>query len=171
MNEYARDLREARQRQIMYGIFAVGMVASLVICVGLLYAMTRQTPKLVRLGPVTKFVAGQPVDVAVKELETSKLIPNRSVLSEDVIYVAKQADGSYQALLGVDPVNGCFLSWHTDQQQYRAGCTDATYDINGLNQNRLATSTSKPVDMVALPTQVQANQLFLEDRIQHRNIR
>lgn len=171
MDNLTLELREARRRRILYFVFTLSLVASSVICVVLLFAMGNPPNRPIALGNVDKFTVGEPEDVAVKQLETTKLIPNHSTLSEDVIYVVKQPDGSYRALLGMDPVHGCFLSWKKDQRRYTGPCTNVSYDVNGVNQDSLAGGGTQPSHMVALPTSIRDNVVYIEDRIERRDIR
>ncbi len=164
MDEFALELRAARRQRILYFVFALSLLIATVICGALFYAMSKGDVRPITLGPASRFAVGQPIDVAVKQLETSKLIPTRSLLSEDVIFVVKQADGRFRAWLGVDPVAGCFLSWQADQQHY-TGCSAATYDVNGRNTDQLFTPSSQPVNMIELPTEVRDQQVFVLDQI------
>ncbi|GAC1564079.1 MAG: hypothetical protein NVS4B8_04160 [Herpetosiphon sp.] len=171
MDAWTTETRETRQRRVMYIIFAVGMLISLAICGWLFVAVAKQPIHLVRLGPLQTFKVAQPIDVPVKQLETSKLIPSRSNLSEDIIFVVQQTDGSFRAFLGLDPVSGCFMLWHKESREYGGSCTQTTYDINGINKNDVATGVRRPTNMVEFPTRIENNVLFLEDRILRRDIR
>lgn len=169
-DQFDREERAARRQRLLYIFFGLGMATSVVICAVLLFLVTKPEIKSISLGSVDRFPLGVPIDVAVKRLETSKLIPSSAQLSEDVIYVVKQSDGSFQALLGLDPVAGCFLSWQPEQQRY-IGCTTFTYNPNGINTEQVSTSASRPANMVAFPTEVRDNVLYIKDQILRRDIR
>lgn len=170
MDLATRDMREARQRRILYFIFTLAMVTSAVICMGLLYAMGTPSPRTVALGRLERFAVGVPVDVPVRRLETSKLIPNSSTLSEDIVYVVKQADASYRALLAIDPTRGCLLNWQAAQRHYSGTCTTDTYTVNGLNQNQTSANGAHPTNMVELPATVRNDQVYIEDRLLRRDV-
>jgi hypothetical protein len=172
MYQSANDLREERRRRQLYLVFGTAVVIAVAICAVLGFTMLTPGVALVRLGPENRFgsAADRPVDVAVRQLETSKLIPNRPTLSEDVVFVVRQTDG-YRAFLGTDPSSGCFLAWRTEEQVYVDACGQHSYGFTGRNTNQLTTTSSRPVNMVELPVVVQDGVLFVEDRILHRDIR
>lgn len=172
MYETTTDFREERRRRLLYLVFAFGMGAAAIICLVLAYVVFAPSNRLVRLGSESRFVgaADEPVDVPVRQLETSKLIPTRPTLSDDVIFVVRDQNG-FRAFLGTDPASGCFLSWQTAEQHFVDNCEQHTYGFTGRNTNQLATGTSRPTNMVELPVQVQDGVLFVEDRILRRDIR
>ena len=143
-----------------------------IICAILLYVVLLPGTTLVRLGPESRFTEAdaQPVDIAVKQLRTSELIPNRPSLSEDVIFVVLDA-GVFRAFLGTDPQSGCFLSWNVEEQLYRDACAQESYGFTGRNTDQLTTAESRPVNMVELPVTLRDGVLFVEDRILHRDLR
>jgi len=155
----------------LYMLFAVSMVLTAIICMIVGYLILVPETRLIRLGSVSKFAgAGDaPVDVAVKQLGISTLIPNRPTLSEDVIFVVRDGE-QLRAFLGTDPSSGCFLSWREERQVFADSCAQHTYGFTGRNTNQLATRASKPVNMVELPVTVRNNVLFAEDRILRRDI-
>lgn len=162
---------ERRQRQL-YALFTFSMVTAAVVCGALGFLMLMPGTAAVRLGPVSKFTgaADQPVDVAIKQLSISKLIPNRPQLSDDVVFVVREGD-AYRAFLGTDPLSGCFLSWRKAEQLFRDSCGQHAYGFTGRNTDQLATATSRPINMVELPVTVKGGALFVEDRIMQRDLR
>jgi hypothetical protein len=172
MYQTEQDIREERRRRLLYIIFALGMGLAVVICgvVGFLAFLPESS--LVRLGPEERFAeaATEPVDVAVKQLSISELIPNRPTLSEDVIFVIRDR-GTLRAFLGTDPSSGCFLSWQADQQLFVDSCAQHSYGFTGRNTNQVAIGTTRPVNMVELPVRIQDGILFVEDRFLRRDIR
>jgi hypothetical protein len=137
-----------------------------------MFTLLAPTTPLVRLGPESRFATAvdKPVDVAVKQLQTSKLIPNRPSLSEDIIFVVRDA-GAFRAFLGTDPVSGCFLSWRTAEQLFMDGCAQRSYGFTGRNTDQLTIGRSRPSNMVELPVTIRNGVLFVEDRILRRDLR
>lgn len=172
MYQTERDIREERRRRLLYIVFALGTGLAVAICgvVGF-FAFLPQT-SLVQLGPEQRFVTAEtePVDIAVKQLAISKLIPNRPTLSEDVIFVVRDR-GTLRAFLGTDPSSGCFLSWQEEQQLFVDSCAQNSYSITGRNTNQMQTGTTLPVNMVELPVQNNDGVIFIEDRFLRRDIR
>ncbi len=171
MYQSPRELRGERRRRWLYLFFAFGMIAAAVICAVLGFLIITPGTLLVRLGPTAKFSSAgdQPVDVAVKELQVSRLIPNRPTLSDDVIFVVREG-GDFRAFLGTDPSSGCFLSWRAAEQLFKDSCAQHSYGFTGRNTDQLTTATSRPVNMVELPITVKGGVLFVEDRILRRDI-
>src|SRR5687768_5941412 len=106
------ELRDERRRRLLYGIFAFALVASALICAGVGLAMLTPDDRMIRLGAMRDFASAsaEPVDIAVDQLDVSRLIPNRPSLSEDIVFVVRD-NAEYRAFLGIDPPSGCFLSW------------------------------------------------------------
>ena len=166
------DSPQERRRRYLYIVFAAGMALSAAICAVLMYVILLPGAPLVRLGPESRFAGAtaRPVDVAVRQLRTSELIPNRPTLSDDVVFVVRDA-GVFRAFLGVDPQSGCFLSWSLERQLYVDACALQSYGFTGRNTDQLTTADSRPVNMVELPVTVQDGVLFVEDRILRRDLR
>jgi hypothetical protein len=173
MYETVEDLRDARRRRVLYTIFAIGMGVSAIICAFLTFAVFTPGARQVRLGAESIFArAGtEPVDIAVRQLETSKLIPNRPTLSEDVIFVVRDQQHGFRAFLGTDPATGCFLSWRKAEKLFIDNCAQHSYGFTGRNTNQLTVGANLPANMVELPVTVQNGVLFVEDRILRRDIR
>lgn len=172
MYQTERDIREERTRRLLYILFAISTLVAVVICgvVGF-FAFLPETV-LVQLGPEQRFAAAatEPVDIAVKQLAISKLIPNRPTLSEDVVFVVNDR-GTLRAFLGTDPSSGCFLSWQEAQQLFVDACAQNSYGITGRNTNQIATGTTQPINMVEMPVQNNNGVIFVEDRFLRRDIR
>ena len=166
------DFQDERRRRALYLVFTAGLTIAAAICAVLGFLVLTPAQPLVRLGPERKFAAAgdRPVDIAVKRLETSKLIPNRPSLSEDVIFVVRHA-GEFRAFLGTDPSSGCFLSWQVAEQVYTDACGQHSYGFTGRNTNQLRTSASRPINMVELPVTIRDGIVYVEDRILRRDIR
>ena len=165
------ELQDERRRRQLYAAFTISVLFAVGVCTVLGFLVLAPSTPTVRLGPAGKFAnaAETPVDIAVKRLEVSKLIPNRPTLSEDVIFVVREGD-AFRAFLGTDPSSGCFLSWKSAEQKFVDSCAQHSYGFTGRNTDQLATNTRKPVNMVELPVTQKAGALFVEDRILRRDI-
>ena len=172
MYQSPNDFQDEIRRRRLYLVFAAGMGVAALICGFLFLAMLAPSSRTVRLGPESKFAVAddRPVDIAVKQLETSKLIPNRPSLSEDIIFVVRDA-GTFRAFLGTDPVSGCFLAWRGDEHVFVDACAQHSYGFTGRNTDQLTTRGKRPVNMVELPVTIQNGVLFVEDRILRRDLR
>lgn len=172
MDQLPREYRDERQRRRLYAIFTVGMLTAAAICAVLGFLVLAPSTPLVRLGAESRFVSAddRPVDIAVKQLGISRLIPNRPTLSEDIIFVVRDR-GAFRAFLGTDPTSGCFISWQEARQLFVDNCAQHSYGFTGRNTNQLATATSRPVNMVELPVTVEDETLYVQDRILRRDIR
>ena len=166
------DIREEQRRRRLYAVFTAALAIAGLVCAVLGFAVLAPAPTLVRLGPESRFAAAgdRPIDIAVRQLETSKLIPNRPRLSEDVIFVVNDR-GTFRAFLGTDPVSGCFLSWRQEDQLFRDSCEQHSYGFTGRNTDQLTTRERRPANMVELPVAIQDGVLFVEDRILRRDAR
>lgn len=172
MYQSSADFQEERRRRRLYLVFAIGMGITAVICSVLGFAVLAPATPLVRLGPESRFDTARerPVDVAVKQLSTSKLIPNRPTLSEDLVFVIRDA-GTFRAFLGTDPSSGCFITWRAAEEVFTDNCAQHSYGFTGRNTNQLSINGSRPVNMVELPVTVRNGVVFVEDRILKRDIR
>jgi hypothetical protein len=172
MYQTSAEQRDEARRRLLYLIFALGMGAAVVICLVLAVVAWAPRTDLIRLGRESRFAEAvdHPVDVEIKQLEVSKLIPNRPTLSEDVVFVVRDR-GDYRAFLGTDPSSGCFLSWRGEEQLFRDSCAQNSYGFTGRNTNQVATGTTRPINMVELPVMLRNGVLFVEDRILRRDIR
>lgn len=168
MYETAADFREARNRRIAYIFFAVSMAVSTVICAIILFLVLAPKEGKRFVGQDATFAVGAVVEVPVTRLELTQLLPNSPTWSEDVIFVVKQRDNSYQAFLALDPQTGCKLNWRIDA--FVDDCSQTRYTISGRNATAVTTLSSSPVHMIELPTRVEPDgKVYILDRILRRD--
>lgn len=148
----------------MYLLFGASMFLTVAICGTILFLMLNPATGRRALGDTNGFAVGEVAEVAVDRLELSKLLPNSPRWSEDIVFVVKQPDNSYQAFLGLDPQSGCKLNWRDAQREFNDTCTGSNYDITGFNVNGITTLESRVQHMIELPTEVQGDTVYVLDR-------
>ena len=170
MYQTEADLQEDRRRRLLYALLAVSMFVSVAICGTILYFVLagRESKRL--LGQDATFGVGQVTEVAVKRLEVSMLLPNSPKWSDDIVFVIKQRDNSYQAFLGLDPLSGCKLNWRQPRGQFVDDCSGVSYTINGADANGVRTLSSTPQRMIELPVKMQGNDVYVLDQILRRDV-
>ena len=168
------DLREERNRRLAYLAFAVSMLLSVAICGAILFFVMVPKQSERPLGAAAGFAVGEIVEVPVKRLDVTTLLPNKPNWSEDIVFVIKQRDESFLAFLGVDPVTGCKLNWRSDA--FVDDCSQVRYSISGRNVAYVTTLSGslngqQAEQMVELPVENRDGQLFVIDRQLRRDRR
>ncbi len=169
MYQTEADLREERTRRLMYLLFGISMFISVAICGVLLFLVLTPAQQQRLLGREGRFAVGQVVEVPVKRLELSKLLPNSPQWSEDIIFVIKQPDQSYQAFLALDPQTGCKLNWK--ERQFVDSCSQTSYSISGRNQTDVTSLTSRPRQMLELRVETREGNVYVLDEMLRRDRR
>ena len=123
--------------------------------------------KLIPAGRVEEYTSGEPRRYNVPKLKISELIPSRDSLNtEDIIFVRRDGDSSWIALLGVDTLSGCFLYWNAAAQLYTDNnCLGSRYTPDGRYQDGLTTG-EQPQNMARLPVEVRDSQVFVRDELE-----
>ncbi|HEX6291006.1 MAG TPA: hypothetical protein VFZ66_17605 [Herpetosiphonaceae bacterium] len=169
MYQTEADLREERTRRLLYLLFAASMLISAVICGLILFSILAPAQGKRLLGEETEFVVGEVAQVPVKRLELSKLMPNSPQWSQDIIFVIRQRDDSYRAFLALDPKTGCKLNWRNEE--FIDDCSQTTYTVSGRNKSDVTTLASQPQHMIELPVETQGGDVYVLDRVMHRDRR
>ncbi|HJZ47140.1 MAG TPA: hypothetical protein VKE41_08230 [Roseiflexaceae bacterium] len=158
-------IEQRRQRRALI-IFALALLVLLGFC-GIygLRLLTLQRPPI-PAGRVSDYVDQRPRRFDVPRLRTSALIQRRDQsLSEDLIYVRRESNGEYVALLGVDTLSGCFLYWDEQAGLFRdVSCLGARYTPDGRYLDGLQ-SGEQPQNMARLPVELRDGQVFVRDEI------
>ena len=158
-------LEQRRQRRALI-IFALALAVLLGFC-GLygLRLLTLQGPAI-PVGALADYPDQRTRRFDVPRLKTSTLIQRRDqTLSEDVIYVRRDGDGGWTALLGVDTLSGCFLYWDEQAGLFQdVGCLGARYTPDGRYLDGLK-SGEQPQNMARLPVDVRDGQVFVRDEL------
>ena len=158
-------IEQRRQRRALM-IFALAVLVMLGFCA--LYGLrllTLQRPAI-PAGKVADYVDQKPRRFDVPRLKTSTLIQRRDqTVSEDPLYVRRDSDGSWIALLGVDTLSGCFLYWDEQAGLFRdVSCLGARYTPDGRYLDGLQ-SGEPPQNMARLPVEVRDDEVFVRDEI------
>jgi len=121
---------------------------------------------LIAAGRVEDYTDKQPRRYNVPKLKVSEMIQRRdSLASEDVIYVRRDSDNGWIALLGVDTLSGCFLYWDEQAGLFQdVSCLGARYTPDGRYLDGLQ-SGEPPQNMARLPVDVRDDQVFIRDEI------
>ena len=161
--QIAAEQRRQRRALILFGLAALVLIG---FC-GLygLRLLTLESPAI-PVGKIEDYVDEQPHRFQVPRLKTSTLIQRRDqTLSEDQIYVRRESDGSWVALLGADTLSGCFLYWDAQAGLFQdVSCLGARYTPNGRYLDGL-TSGEQPQNMARLAVEVRDGQVFVRDEI------
>jgi Rieske Fe-S protein len=161
--QIAEEQRRQRRALILFAAAALVLLSlCLVIGVRLLAPPTPQIP----VGFVSDYIGNQPRRFSVPMLKVSTLIQRRErSISEDTIYVRRESDGSWVALLGVDTLSGCFLYWDDQAGLYRdINCLGSRYTPDGRYLDGLITG-EQPQNMARLPVDVRDGQVFVRDEL------
>jgi Rieske Fe-S protein len=158
-------IEQRRQRRALI-IFALAALVLLGFCA--LYGLrllTLQGPAI-PAGKVADYVDQTPHRFDVPRLRTSALILRRDqTLSEDLIYVRRDGDSGWIALLGVDTLSGCFLYWDEQAGLFRdVSCLGARYTPDGRYLDGLR-SGEQPQNMARLPVEVRGDEVFVRDEL------
>lgn len=156
--------REARQQRRALLIFSLAVVILLGFCGTAGFRMLTLPAKLYPVGQAADFADGKPHQVSIPKLEISSLIARRdSSLSEDTVFVRRESDGSWVALLGIDTLSGCFLFWDAEAGLFHdVNCLGARYTPDGRYLDGLK-SGEPPQDMARLVVEVDGDQVFVRD--------
>jgi Na+-transporting NADH:ubiquinone oxidoreductase subunit NqrC len=169
MYQTEADFREERTRRLLYILLGVSLFISAAICGVLLILTLSQSDGQRLLGNNNKFQVGQVAEVPVKRLELTKILPNTPKWSEDIIFVVKQPDNTYQAFLSLDPVTGCKLNWREQQDEFVDDCSRVRYTLSGRNATSAMTLAAAPQHMIEMPVEVQGEDVYVIDRMVRRS--
>ena len=161
--QIAINQRRQRRAQI---IFALALAALIGFCgfFGLRLLML-QAPAI-PAGQVADYADLKQHRLEVPRLKTSSLIQRRDqTMSEDLVYVRRDASGNWIALLGSDTLSGCFLYWDEQTGLFQdVSCLGARYTPDGRYLDGLQ-SGEQPQNMARLPVDVRDDQVFVRDEI------
>lgn len=171
MYQTESDLREDRRRRILYLFFGVSITLSAVICGVVLWLVVNPPAGRRLVGREIDFAPGQVAEVAVERLELTKIMPSGPTWSDNIVFVIRRADDSYNAFLGYDPVSGCKLNWGTDSQTFYDSCSNTHYNIAGSNETQVASLAGAPARMIEVPVEIESGNVYIIDRILRRDRR
>jgi hypothetical protein len=171
MYQTEADLREDSRRRVLYLFFGIGLSISAVICGIVLFLVVSPPAGRRHVGRELDFAPGRVAEVPVDRLELTKVLPNTPTWSDNIIFVIRQPDDSFNAFLGFDPVSGCILNWQADSQTFYDACSNTRYDIAGGNQTQIASLAATPARMIELPVEIEDGDVFIVDRILRRDRR
>jgi Rieske Fe-S protein len=163
-----RIARQERNQRRALILFAAALALLLGFCAFAGVRILTLPPTLIAAGRVEDYTDKQPRRYSVPKLKVSELITRRdSLASEDVIYVRRDNDSGWIALLGVDTLSGCFLYWDAAAGIYTDNnCLGSRYTPDGRYLGGLATG-EQPQNMARLPVEVRDGQVFVRDEVQH----
>jgi Rieske Fe-S protein len=158
---------ERRQRRALIA-FSLAALALLALCAAIGWRLIAPPSTLVPAGRVSDYADAQPRRFAVPRLNISSLIARRDeTLSQDTVYVRRESDGSWVALLGVDTLSGCFLYWDDQRGLFHdVNCLGSRYTPDGRYLDGLR-SGEPPQNMARLPVEVRDDQVFVRDELYH----
>jgi Rieske Fe-S protein len=162
--EIAQRQRSQRKALLLFG---AALTVLLVFCAIAGLRLLAPPAKLIPTGRIEEYADNQPHRFSVPKLQVSELIQRRDSLnSEDVLFVRRDADGGWIALLGVDTLSGCFLYWDAAAGLYTDNnCLGSRYTPDGRYQGGLTTG-EQPQNMARLPVEVRDGQVFVRDELQ-----
>jgi hypothetical protein len=155
-----RTEREEREMRRAGRLLLLTMLVVVGACGFFLYTIIVPGRTLHLVGSIGDFALDQPADRAVPKLSMSSFIELRPNVSQDVVFVTREAAG-WTAVLGLDIRSGCFISWNAAGQVYQDACTGRSYDRAGRNLS----GDVNELDLVRLPVEVRDGQVYVEDRI------
>lgn len=157
---------ERQQRRALV-IFAIAALALVGMCAVIGWRFIIPPSTLIPAGHVGDYTTAQPLRFEVPRLAVSGLIGRRDeTLSEDTIFVRRDSDGSWVALLGVDTLSGCFLYWDDQLGLFHdINCLGSRYTPDGHYLDGLRTG-EQPQNMARLPVEVRDDQVFVRDELQ-----
>ena len=163
--QIAQDQRKQRRALI---VFTLAVLMLIGVCSVIGWQLLTLPAKLIPAGRVSDYADGKPRQFNVPRLQVSSLIPQRDeTMSEDTLFVRREDDGSWLALLGVDTRSGCFLYWDAQQALFRdVNCQGARYTPDGRYLDGLLAG-QQPQHMARLPVEVLDDQVFVRDELAH----
>jgi Rieske Fe-S protein len=158
--------QERGQRRALM-IFVAALVMLLGLCAYAGLRILAPPSPLIAVGRVADYQDNQPHRYNVPKLKISELIQKRDSLnSEDVIFVRREGNSAWIALLGVDTLSGCFLYWDAAAGLYTDNnCLGSRYTPDGRYHDGLTTG-EEPQNMARLPVEVLNGQVFVRDELE-----
>lgn len=159
--------REHQQRLAMVGIGTLLVLALAVFCfVGVQIVTPEQ--REIDAGLVTEYVDNVPRRFEVEQLSVSLWAERRQDVSDDIIFVMREQDGTWRALLGLDMRTGCFLHWEEATQLFESPsspeCLNARYTPDGRFLDGLPIGDS-PKPMAELKLEIRDDQVVVIDSL------
>jgi Rieske Fe-S protein len=160
-------------QQERYQRFWMAMVGlSLLLVMGVFCFIGSQIitpePREIAAGQVDTYVDNVPQRLAVEKLAISDWVERRMKVSEDIIFVMRDGDGVWYALLGVDMRTGCFLHWEEQDSLYMSpsdpNCLEARYTPDGRFVDSLPSSDA-PKPMARLEVEIREGEVIVLDKL------
>ncbi len=127
--------QQERQQRLLFALFGLALTIALVVFCFVGFHIVARSPREIDAGRVNEYVDNVPRRFAVEKLDVSTWAQRRMDVSDDIIFVMREQDGTWRALLGLDMRTGCFLSWDRDDQLFVAPsdpqCLDTRYTPDG----------------------------------------
>ena len=160
--------REWRKQRRSLIIFSLVLLVVVGFCSVLGFQLLTLPAKQIAAGRVGDYADGKPHRISVPRLQVSSMILQRDdSLSEDTIFVRRDSDGSWVALLGLDTFSGCFLYWDAQAGLFHdINCQGARYTPDGKYLDGL-NSSQQPQNMARLPVEVRDDQVYVRDELYH----
>jgi Rieske Fe-S protein len=157
--------QERHQRRALL-LFALAGVILLGLCSVIGWRLIAPPTTLIAAGSVGDYTTTQPRRFSVRQLDVSKLIARRdATFSEDTLFVRRDSDGTWVALLGIDTLSGCFLYWDDQLGLFQdINCLGSRYTPDGHYLDGLRTG-EQPQNMARLPVEVRDDQVFVRDEL------
>ena len=124
--------RMERSRQRAIRILTIVLSLAGIFCLFLSYRIINPPARGIILGNVNDFPIGKTLQIAVERLNVSDVIPNRPNLSDDPLFITRNGDGTWRAILGWDSKSGCIVQWDDGVQTFTDTCSGNMYDAQGL---------------------------------------
>lgn len=161
----AQDERKQRRALLLFALVLLVLIG---FCSAIGFQLLTLPAKLVAAGRVSDYADGKPHQLSVPRLQVSSMILQRDeTLSEDTIFVRRERDGSWIALLGIDTFSGCFLYWDAQRGLFHdVNCQGARYTPDGVYLDGL-NSSQQPQNMARLPVEERDGLVFVRDEIDH----
>ena len=110
--------QQERRQRLLFALFGLALTIALVSFCFVGFQIVARSPREIDAGRVSDYVDNVPRRFAVEKLDVSTWSQRRMDVSDDIIFVMREQDGTWRALLGLDMRTGCFLSWDADNQLF-----------------------------------------------------
>ncbi|MCG8346904.1 MAG: hypothetical protein MI924_03905 [Chloroflexales bacterium] len=160
--------RQERNQRLALIIFGIALFGVVLFCAMIGWQILAPGPREIAAGAVNTYSVNTPQRFVVPKLAVSAWVRQRRDVSEDVVFVFYDQDGSWRAFLGMDTVTGCFLDWNAAEQLFVASrdpeCLGARFTPDGRYLDG-GNPAQQQQQMIQLPVETRTNTVVVFDQL------
>ncbi len=166
--EEVQRYSEERKHRFWSALVGLSLILLTLVFCFTAYQIITPEPRELDAGLGESYTDNVPKRFAVEQLAVSEWAERRMNVSEDIVFVMRDSDGTWYALLGVDMRTGCFLHWDEEIAMYASPsdlqCLETYYTPYGQHYDSMPTS-EPPKPMARLRVELREGRVVVLDSL------